>query len=49
MKKNKLFLILSILFILIMLAFTFHMSTHTVKPWEKSDINKKGQGVKVDE
>lgn len=39
MKKNKLFLIAAILFVAIVVAFTIHMSSITVKPWDKKTNN----------
>lgn len=35
MKKNKLFLIIAILFLLAVVIMTWHMASKTVKPWDK--------------
>jgi len=39
MKNNKIFQIIVIAFILLVIAFTWHMSSKTVKPWDKKKNN----------
>jgi hypothetical protein len=39
MKKNKLLLAIAIIFLIVMILFTYDMASRTVKPWDKKKNN----------
>lgn len=43
MKKNKVFLVIVILFVLSMILFTWYFSSVTTKPWDKKKNNVPGK------
>ncbi|MFN6945171.1 MAG: hypothetical protein ACK4ND_09505 [Cytophagaceae bacterium] len=39
MKKNKLLLLIAVVFLLVIVFFTYDMASKTVKPWDKKKNN----------